>query len=173
MSESEYIQEITSSQGRLLAYIRKLVPSPADAADILQETNVVLWTKINSFEPGSNFRAWSYTIAYNQCLAFFKRKKIQSHLIFDDELLNTLASEAADKLNEFEVKQQYLESCIANLSDQDQQILKQRYFKKESMKDFAKSIGRSSGALKQVLIRIRHNLRDCLKNKLKQELYHD
>ena len=92
---AEFIENVTRVQRKLHAFIWSLVRSGADADDILQETNLVLWRKSDEFEPGSNFDAWAFRIAQFQVLAFRKRQQ-RSKLHFDDELVEALALEAVD-----------------------------------------------------------------------------
>ncbi len=41
-----YVQHLTDVQNRLYAYILMLLPNPDDAANVLQETNLVLSAQI-------------------------------------------------------------------------------------------------------------------------------
>ena len=77
----------------LYAFIFRLVPSMADADDILQETNLVLWSKQAEFTPGTDFRAWAFRIARFQVMAHRRRQSLD-RLIFGDELVERLARQA-------------------------------------------------------------------------------
>ena len=48
-SPADTIRQISLHQASLLAYIQTLQPDRSEAQDILQETNVVLWQKVNEF----------------------------------------------------------------------------------------------------------------------------
>src|SRR5690606_13108053 len=48
----EYLQLVTRHQASIHGYIRSIAPgAPAD--DILQEANVILWERADTFEPGT------------------------------------------------------------------------------------------------------------------------
>jgi RNA polymerase sigma-70 factor (ECF subfamily) len=73
LSESEFVLLITSHQAAIYAYVLTLLPDRVAAQDILQETNLVLCRKRDEFEPGTNFKAWAFSIAYWQTMAHLKR----------------------------------------------------------------------------------------------------
>jgi RNA polymerase sigma-70 factor (ECF subfamily) len=65
-SPADTIRQISQHQAALLAYVLTLHPDRSEAQDILQETNVVLWQKIDEFRDGTNFKAWAFRIAYHR-----------------------------------------------------------------------------------------------------------
>ena len=88
----EFVTLLTNSQSRLYAYILSLTGDREQAQEVLQETNLVLWEKVATFEIGSNFIAWSFRTAYYQVLA--QRKRIsRNRIVFDDELIGGLAED--------------------------------------------------------------------------------
>lgn len=54
----EFVQLFSRSQRRLFLHILAQVSNPADAEEILQDTNVVIWSKFEQFQQGTNFIAW-------------------------------------------------------------------------------------------------------------------
>jgi RNA polymerase sigma-70 factor (ECF subfamily) len=50
---------------RLYRWLCRLTRDPAAAEDITQETFLKAFAAVNSFRPGSNFRAWLFRIAHN------------------------------------------------------------------------------------------------------------
>ena len=93
-SRSDAIRMISTHQGALLGYILSMHPDRTEAQDILQETNIVVWEKMDQFQMGSNFKAWVFRIAYLQTLAYFKRRRRDHLLGFSSDLIATLAEEA-------------------------------------------------------------------------------
>src|SRR5688572_4735903 len=83
---ADLVREITACQSSLYAYVCSLLGTSAGAADVLQETNVVLWEKLGEYDPARPFIAWAYGVAYFQVLAHRKRLS-RERLVFDDELL--------------------------------------------------------------------------------------
>ena len=54
--EHRFLQLFLAHERRIYSYILALVPVWADADDLLQQTSVVLWQKLDQFEPGTNFQ---------------------------------------------------------------------------------------------------------------------
>ena len=164
-SPTDTIRQISQHQAALLAYILTLHPDRSEAQDILQETNVVLWQKVGEFQAGTNFKAWAFRIAYLQTLAHLKRLKRGNWLGFSSELVETLAKEAEPKLAVFEKRHAALRSCLGKLPPKDREIIRAHYESGLPLADISSRIGRSVGALKQVLFRVRRTLRLCIETK--------
>lgn len=165
-SPADTIRLISQHQAALLAYILTLHPDRSEAQDILQETNVVLWQKVGDFQAGTNFKAWAFRVAYLQTLAHLKRSKKGNWLGFSSELVETLANEAKPVLEDFELRHRALRGCLERLPVKDRQIVHAHYESGRPLREVSEKIGRSMGALKQVLFRVRRSLRSCIEANL-------
>lgn len=67
--EEQLVAEVPS----LRAFARSLTRNHASADDLVQETVLKAWTKLDSFEEGTNLRAWLFTILRNTFISM-KRK---------------------------------------------------------------------------------------------------
>src|SRR5437868_1616023 len=85
---------ITRHQRQIFAYIYTLVPDRHDAEDLLQETSVVICEKFDDFIPGTDFVAWACQIAWWR-IRYSRQKFARSKVIFDDDLLETVAHTAS------------------------------------------------------------------------------
>ena len=59
-----FVSDLTNSQARLFAYILSLLRNSEEARDVLQETNLVLWKKLEEYSEIVSFEAWSTKVAY-------------------------------------------------------------------------------------------------------------
>lgn len=166
LSESEFVLLITKHQPAIYAYILTIHPNRVAAQDILQETNLVLCRKKDEFEPGSHFKAWAFRIAYWQTMAHLKRVKRAGLVELEPDVMELIAHEAEEPLNDFEERHLALKSCIGKLPAGDTAILLAHYQAGESLADLSGRLGRSREALKQVLMRIRRVLRACIERQL-------
>src|SRR6266851_679063 len=57
--------EALASLDSLYRAARRLVRSPADAEDLVQDTYLKAFRAADQFEPGTNLRAWLFTILHN------------------------------------------------------------------------------------------------------------
>ena len=66
---SRYVELLTSSQGRLFAYIYSLTGDPEQTQDALQDTNRKLWLLMDEYDPRREFLPWAFKMAVNQVRA--------------------------------------------------------------------------------------------------------
>lgn len=59
----------------LRAFARSLCPNPAHADDLVQDSLVKALANINRFEPGSNLRAWLFTILRNTYYSDLRKRR--------------------------------------------------------------------------------------------------
>ncbi|NIR52741.1 sigma-70 family RNA polymerase sigma factor [candidate division KSB1 bacterium] len=59
----------------LYGYALRMSKNPTDAEDLVQETYLRAYRFFDSFEIGTNFRAWIFRILHNNFIDVFKRKK--------------------------------------------------------------------------------------------------
>lgn len=166
-THKEFVYQLTDWQSRLYGYLMTLLGDPDDARDVLQETNLVLWRKIDEFEDIRDFGAWARKCAYFQTLAFLRDRKRDRH-IFDDDLLAKFAEEAeASPANEEELSLA-LRDCLSCLPNRQRQLISQHYQQRVPIRKMAADHGKSESAIKMALMRIRDTLRGCINTKLKE-----
>lgn len=160
-----FVRELLASQGSIYAYIASLLGSPADAEEVLQETNVVLCRQADEYPEIKNFAAWACRIAYFEVLSFRKRRQRDRHM-FDDRLLELLAQEATCEAERYAFWQRALSKCLAELSELQRRLIVKRYSPNGSVQAIAEEYSRSPGAISQSLYRIRCALFKCARRKL-------
>ena len=67
-SEQAFRELIDPCRGELHLHCYRMLGSPVEAEDILQETLLAAWRGLEGFEGRSSIRAWLYRIATNRCL---------------------------------------------------------------------------------------------------------
>ena len=163
------VDQLDELQGDLFGYIMSLCGNWNEAKDILQESNLVIIRKIQSFEEGTSFRAWCFTIARFQVMAH-RKKKSREKLVFSESTFNDIAAAWQD-LSKIEKEQKFarLEECIDKLPEKQQSIIRNKYFKGLSLKDIAALISSNENSVSQALFRARKNLIDCVGRIIRKE----
>ncbi|TWT85893.1 RNA polymerase sigma factor [Posidoniimonas polymericola] len=163
--DEAFIQLLTAEQFRLRRYITVLLGDPDAASNVLQETNVAIWRKSQTFEPGTNFRAWSRKVAYWQVQAYV-RDQGRDRLVFTEKLVEQLTNrEEAQDPREAEVRLA-LRHCLASVSKKNRDMLRMRYEDGMPVAKLADSIGKSPSAVKVGLMRIRRALQGCIERQV-------
>jgi RNA polymerase sigma-70 factor, ECF subfamily len=166
-SREEFIRELTAAQSSLWAYVFPLLPDHAAAQDVLQQTNLTLWRKAEDFQPGTSFFAWASKAAYFHVLSY-RRGMRRDRLVFNDEVFAYLAERQAERLEEGTPNARIaaLRGCLEKLPPHSRRLLESRYAPGASVTDLARTDGRTTAALSQVLYRIRETLLACIARSL-------
>jgi len=164
----EFVQLFSRNQRRIYLHIMGQVGSAEDAEEILQETNVVIWSKFDRFEAGTNFIAWSFQIANFEVLKYRDRRRA-SKLVFSDDLLQTIALESEETQDDLDLRRSALRDCLGKLRPHDRELIQSRYAPGHSGKDVADTLGRPSNSVYQSIGRIRRSLFECISRRLAAE----
>lgn len=117
---------------------------------------------------GTNFKAWALTTARFQVMAMQQKLRSERRQPLDEDVLKLVAERAEDlDARELDLQLEDLNSCISQLQVRDQELILHRYWSKTWLADHARESGRSVGALKVALFRIRESLRECLERKIR------
>lgn len=162
---ADFVQLFTKSQRRLFLFILAQVGQPNDAEEVLQETNVIIWSKFQQFQPGTNFFAWAGKIATYEILKFRERSR-SARLQFCDEFLSRVAEEAIEINDELEQRREALSECLRRLKPIDRELIQARYAPGENGLKVADRLGRPANSVYQSIGRIRKTLFDCVTRRL-------
>jgi RNA polymerase sigma-70 factor (ECF subfamily) len=160
-ASGDFVELMTQYQGRLYGYVLSLSGDPDAANDVLQEANIVLWKQSSQFTPGSNFKAWAFRIAHFQFMAY-RQKKIRDKVLFSDELLSMLASEAKEIDERHEERAAALEQCLERMPERSREAIRLRYADELNVSQMAEKLQRNSNAVYQILFRARRWLIECV-----------
>jgi len=145
-----------------------LLHHAADAEEVLQETNLVLWRKFEEYQPGTDFVRWAYGIAHYEVLKVYEARSREKRL-FSDKFMAMLATEAQTSLDLLEARRQALTCCLGKLSPTDRELVYRRYQPGASTRSVAEALGRSVQGARQALHRIRAALLACVGRTLARE----
>ncbi len=164
----EFVRQLTNHQTSMLAYIRSLAPGGSGARDLLQEVNITLWQKRDSFELGTNFKAWAFQTIRYHVLNHRRRLISQGWLVFDDDLIQRMSPGFEMEPDELEERHLALRKCLQRLRPQDRELLHHRYATSSSLQEFATRTKRSTGTLKAILFNLRAVLKRCIEREVQQ-----
>jgi len=155
---------LATHQRRIFAYLHALVPDPHAAEDLLQETCLVISEKFHEFEPGTDFLAWAFQIAWWRVRAA-RQKYARSKILFDDDVLESVATTAREMTSELDCRREALAGCLERLPPRDRDLVLARYEPGGGVSEAARRSGRSVVAAYKALARIRKILHDCVSHR--------
>jgi RNA polymerase sigma-70 factor (ECF subfamily) len=154
-------QQICDHQRTIFLYAFVLLQNEADAKDVVQETNLVLWRKCHEYRSDTDFCRWACHIAFYEVLKCRQRKS-QRERLFTDEFVNMLATELEESWNDLDAHREALRFWLQTLSEEDRCLLMQRYEPGAATRSVAEGLGRSVQGTRTSLHRIRKTLLECI-----------
>jgi len=166
-SEEEFVAELTANQSAILALLISLMPGDSAVDDVLQQTNITLWRKRETFRSGSNFRAWAFECAKWTLRAHLKERGRKSWLVVDEELTRAVTERMIARIPDQpgEIRN-ILQACLGKLRARDRDLLLKYYADGNSLQQCAALVGRSASSLKVTFFRLRVALRRCISGRL-------
>jgi RNA polymerase sigma-70 factor (ECF subfamily) len=162
--QAEFVRLLTRYSSQIYGFILMLSVNRTDAEDVFQETSVVLWEKFDSYQSGTDFRAWACRIA------FFK---VQSHRrtsgrfrTLSDDAFEAVAADALALVDVNDLRGEALAECLDKLSERDRRILEQKYFGQLTTVQLAEQMSQSTHSIYRALTRIHSQLLNCMQRSL-------
>ena len=167
-SHERFLTLFTANEPAIRAFVRRLVPTRQDAADVMQGVALVLWRKFPTLEASDQFRKWAFGVARYETLAWL-RDKARDRLVLADDVLDTVAHESAQIENRLSAQREALEGCLERLPDEQRTLVLAAYEPDVRIQDVAEQSGRTVPAFYQWLHRMRVRLLECTRRTLQVE----
>lgn len=164
----QFLTLFTANEPAIRAYVRRLVPTRHDAADVMQAVSLVLWKKFRGLNQPDDFRKWSFGVARYEALAWL-RDKARDRLVLAEDVLQTVANESAQDELRLSAQREALEGCLEKLSEKQRAVIMAAYTPDVGIQDAAKKSGRTVAAFYQWLHRMRLRLLECTRRTLRTQ----
>ena len=126
--------------------IRRIVLTHEDANDVMQNTFMKAWNRLDTFQGESKIGTWLSRIAINESLDHLRRNNHVTVSTEDDvSLSNTLLADPYFDGTEVEAM---LQEAIATLPDVQRTVFLLRYFEDMKYSEISQRLNTSEGALK-------------------------
>lgn len=162
---AEFLRLYSEHEVALRAYVRSMLPSQQEAAEVMQELIVTLWQK---FESAAEFRPWAYAVARSKVLMYLRKRSRDRH-IFDEELVGKLADRQTELHDRHSTQREALDHCLKKLPDEQREIVLSAYTKGTRIDELAERRSETAMSLYKRLHRIRQLLLECVQRTLQQE----
>jgi len=153
-------------QGRLFALTRRYTKNPVDIEDIVQDTFLKAFRRLDSFDHRSSFYTWIYRIATNTILDVLKRRgRSPVQTTEDPEILGDASVfDAPTPSAELEAREisEITQEVLSHLPDIFRCVLVMREYDEMAYQEIADTLGISIGTVESRLFRARARFKDKL-----------
>ena len=145
----------------VLGYALRRTARPEDAADVVSETFLVAWRRVQHVPSGDGARLWLYGVARrvlaNQRRGDRRRHRLGERLRLD---LATVVPDISDRV----VQDQAVGDAMRRLSARDEEVLALHLWEGLESREIADILGLPASVVRPRLSRARARLRDLLGN---------
>ena len=135
------------------------------AEDITQETFLQVYRKLATLKDLSQFPAWLHVITNRRCLAWLRKKRIQTHPL--DEMAIEIAEKtsysshvaAAQAESAAEAKRELVRNLLVRLKESDQTVIKLYYLSEMTYAEIGELLGVSADTIRIRIRRARERLK--------------
>jgi RNA polymerase sigma-70 factor (ECF subfamily) len=127
--------------------------------DLCQDTFLLAFTRLDSFEGSARFRTWLTRIAINRCMAMLRKRRYVVPLEEADDALNRCFYATTDAGLEGAPARMDLEKMMSLLTPARRQVLKMAYLDGVPDLEIAAALGISVAAVKTRLYQAKRKMR--------------
>lgn len=150
--------ELIKAMPNLRAFAISLCGNADRADDLVQQTLVKAWTKLHTFEEGTNLRGWLFTILRNTYFSEFRKAKREVSDA-DGEYSSRLSVQPSQQSH---VDVQDLSAALSQLPDEQREAILLIAAEGFSYEEAAEISGCAVGTIKSRVNRARHRLAGLL-----------
>lgn len=141
--------------GKIYSKCMSLLKDEELAQDATQEVFTKIFLNLSKFGERAKFSTWVYSITYNFCIDYLRRKKKMQNLFADEKEVDKLADVADEvpdeALLEMEVRQ--LRTVLDGIPVDDKAVLLMKYQDDMSIRDISELLNKTESAVKMKLKR--------------------
>lgn len=130
-------------QGKLFAYLYRLVGNKEEAQDLLQDVFIKAFRNMKSYDVERKFSSWIYRIAHNEAINYLKRKSLR-RLISWEDIVSTrdklMTSDTEDGADKAWLRKEVIteaDEAINRLPIKYKQVLLLRYYSEKSYEEIS------------------------------------
>ena len=162
---ADFIGSLLRHEPTVRAFLRPMLFGADEVDEVMQRASTVAWQKYADSLPIQSFPTWLCVIARYEALRF-ARDAARRPVCFDHALVQLLADEGLDEIDEREMELRALEDCLQKLPPQTRVAVMAVHRSGESIKKVAASLGSSAEAIYKRVQRARNQLLQCVQQRL-------
>lgn len=157
-SSSDPRDELIEHLPAMRAFAMSLTHNPATADDLVQDAVVKAWGNFDKFQPGTNLRAWLFTILRNTYYSLYRKRRRE---VEDPD--GTMAGQLSEKpAHDGHLAMTDFREAFAKLTDEQREVLVLVGAEGFSYEDAAEMCGCAVGTIKSRTNRARKRLAELM-----------
>jgi len=136
--------------------------NPDDAAELTQETYLIVFRKVGQFQGDADISTWICRIAINEARQLFRRRKLRERNIENHKLVEVENIHPQGDLTDTRMD---IEDALRRLAEFERALIVLRYFEGFSYSQMAEILKKPAGTIASGLNRARQMLREILEPK--------
>ena len=161
----EYGEIIERYQGKLYGYLKNMTnQSQEEVEDLVEETLISAYINLQSFDVNKKFSSWIFRIAHNKAIDYFKKKKIRTT---DLENQEELVGDKEKLIEEIEIKKEKvreMNKSIEQLELKYREVVLLYYFDEQTYDEISDILHIPTTNVGVLLHRAKEKLKNILKN---------
>lgn len=168
-------------------FVARFLGNDPSIEDIAQEVFVQVHRSLDQFQGRASIKTWILGIARHRVGTWFRHKSRQlrtSSLDLEAELVqyrwqefqqegeSTIGEGSKSGLDP-ELEVNLLRNCLQKLKPPQRDLVQRFYFEEVTAESISQEQGRSAGAVRMSLLRIREALAKCIRKQATKDLHHD
>lgn len=165
-----FMELVTRHQHRLRCVLSFYCHSQAELEEFVQEAFVAAFENLARFDPARPFFPWLRGVAINQLRGELRRRRVANdHADAYLHFVQLQRCEEEDSDIEADRQAAALQCCLDELQQDHNEMLTLRYREDRPVAEVAGLIGKTVGATKVALMRLRNILRDCVEKRVAEQ----
>lgn len=159
-------------QDRLYNAMLNVIGSPDEAEDVVQDSFVQAYIKLNTFQGNSRFFTWLYRIAFNNALSRRRRRRADTSIELNRETSGGEPEDRQESPDEPLLRNERIamvKAAMQRLSDEHRHILILREMEDMAYEDIAEVLDINIGTVRSRLSRARNQLHEFLKGMMGEQ----
>ena len=159
---------VKEHQVSLRVFVRSLGVEPGWGDDLAQDTFVVAYREMDSYDPDRDFGKWLRGIARNLVRNELRKQGRHRRILHESLSQHLLDLAENEKDREVDVTQlSALRDCVEQLSGRSRELVRSRYYEGWDATILADKFEMKAATVRQTLLRIRRQLYQCVNQRVK------
>jgi len=156
--------------GKIFGKCLSLLKNESAAEDATQDVMMKILMNMSKFSGKSRFSTWIYSITYNYCIDFLRRKKKDPSVYVDDFIDNMDVEDNVEDTFLLEMNVKRLKIILEDIPSGDKAILLMKYQDDMSIKEIGGILNKSESAIKMKIKRAKQKFKKTFHEKFKHDL---